>query len=43
MVRVDGREVEIACPFPSPADWRDCWIYFVLVPGEALILARAET
>ncbi len=31
MVRVDGREVEIACPFPSPADWRDCWIYFVLV------------
>ena len=30
MVRVDGREVEIACPFPSPADWRDsgstfCW------------------
>ncbi len=30
-VRVDGRDVEIACPFPSPEDWRDCWIYFVLV------------
>ncbi len=31
IVRVDGRDVEIACPFPSPEDWRDCWIYFVLV------------
>jgi glycosidase len=30
-VQVDGRGVEIAQPFPSPADWRDRWIYFVLV------------
>ncbi len=30
-ITVDGRDVEIACPFPSPADWRDCWIYFLLV------------
>ena len=30
-VCVDGRDLEIDYPFPSPADWRDCWIYFVLV------------
>jgi glycosidase len=30
-VAVDGREVEIVCPFRSPEDWRDSWIYFVLV------------
>jgi hypothetical protein len=30
-VSVDGRGVEIDYPFPSPEDWRDCWIYFVLV------------
>jgi glycosidase len=28
---VDGQDVEVRCPFPSPEDWRDCWIYFVLV------------
>src|SRR3982074_77324 len=28
---LDGREVEISCPFASPSDWRDRWIYFVLV------------
>ena len=28
---MDGRDVEIDYPFPSPEDWRDCWIYFVLV------------
>ena len=28
---LDGREVEISCPFASPSDWRDCWIYFALV------------
>jgi glycosidase len=31
VVRVDGRDVEIVCPFPSPEDWRDRWIYFVLI------------
>src|SRR5438445_1986001 len=30
-VRVDGQNIEISCPFPSPADWRDRWIYFLLV------------
>src|SRR5258708_37837379 len=31
IVRVEGRDVEINYPFSSPEDWRDCWIYFVLV------------
>jgi hypothetical protein len=30
-VRVGKDTVEIVTPFPSPADWRDQWIYFVLV------------
>jgi glycosidase len=30
-ISVDGRAVEIDYPFPSPEDWRDCWIYFVLI------------
>lgn len=30
-VMVDGRRVRITCPFPSPEDWRDHWIYFLLV------------
>jgi glycosidase len=30
-VRVDGRDVEITSPFRSPEDWRDQWIYFLLV------------
>ncbi len=30
-VMVDGRTVDITSPFPSPADWRDHWIYFLLV------------
>lgn len=28
---VDGRPRNVAYPFPSPGDWRDCPIYFVLV------------
>jgi glycosidase len=30
-VTVDGRTAEIPTPFPSPEDWRDRWIYFLLV------------
>jgi glycosidase len=29
-VAVDGRSVRVPSPFPSPADWRDCFIYFLL-------------
>ena len=30
-VKVSGRNIEIPQPFPSPEDWRDGWIYFILV------------
>jgi glycosidase len=30
-VPVGRRRVSIATPFPSPADWRDHWIYFLLI------------
>jgi glycosidase len=30
-VVVDGQPREIPSPFPSPGDWRDCWMYFLLV------------
>jgi glycosidase len=30
-VSVAGRAQPIATPFPSPQDWRDVWIYFLLV------------
>jgi glycosidase len=30
-VTVDGNAIEIACPFASPPDWRDQWIYFAMV------------
>ncbi len=29
-VTVNGIEKSIPYPFPSPADWRDCWIYFLM-------------
>jgi glycosidase len=29
-VIVDGEPITIAKPFPSPADWRDTWIYFLM-------------
>jgi glycosidase len=31
IVAVGDRDVEITSPFPSPQDWRDRWIYFILV------------
>lgn len=30
-VTVDGRVVRVPFPFPSPADWRDGWIYFLML------------
>jgi len=30
-ISIDGRDVQIQVPFPSPEDWRDRWIYFALV------------
>jgi glycosidase len=30
-VEVDGEPLEISYPFPSPTDWRDNWIYFLMI------------
>jgi 1,4-alpha-glucan branching enzyme len=30
-VTVDGQARTRPVPFPSPVDWRDCWIYFLLL------------
>ena len=30
-VVVDGQSRMIPAPFPSPGDWRDCWVYFLLI------------
>jgi glycosidase len=30
-VTVDGAARTITYPFPSPEDWRDCWIYFLML------------
>ena len=30
-VAVNGNLVQVPYPYPSPADWRDCWIYFLLI------------
>jgi len=30
-VSVDGRPTQVPYPFPSPEDWRDCWIYFLML------------
>lgn len=30
-VTVDGREVVVPRPFPSPTDWRDVWIYQIMI------------
>ena len=31
LVYVEKRNVEVLKPFPSPIDWRDTWIYFMMV------------
>jgi glycosidase len=30
-VQVGGRSVTVPVPFPSPQDWRDQWIYFLMI------------
>jgi glycosidase len=30
-IQVNGVQRAVAYPYPSPTDWRDCWIYFLLV------------
>jgi glycosidase len=30
-VMVGGQPTDIPYPFPSPGDWRDCWIYFLML------------
>jgi glycosidase len=30
-VDVNGTTVSVPYPFPSPTDWRDCWMYFLLL------------
>lgn len=31
LITLDGKQVEVAAPFPSPPDWRDRWIYFLML------------
>jgi glycosidase len=31
MCRFGTASKQISYPFPSPADWRDCWIYFLML------------
>ncbi len=31
VVQIGGKNVTIPTPFPSPEDWRDQWIYFLMV------------
>ena len=30
-VTINGKEKKIESPFPSPNDWRDCWIYMLMI------------
>jgi len=30
-VTVDGQSRTIQRPYPSPTEWRDCWIYFLMI------------
>src|SRR5258708_29777478 len=30
-VAVNGKVVPVRYPFPSPSDWRDCWMYFLMI------------
>jgi glycosidase len=39
-VSVNGTVVPVRYPFPSPIDWRDCWMYFLMVDRFANTEAR---
>jgi glycosidase len=30
-VKVNGIDRQVRCPFPSPMDWRDCWMYLLML------------
>ena len=30
-ITVNGKQIDVPFPFPSPGDWRDCWIYFLML------------
>lgn len=30
-INCNGKLIEITIPYPSPEDWRDCWIYFLMI------------
>ncbi|MGD9161866.1 MAG: hypothetical protein PVG39_25875 [Desulfobacteraceae bacterium] len=30
-VMIDGDKKKVRYPFPSPGDWRDCSIYFLMI------------
>ena len=32
-VIVNGTTVPVPYPFPSPTDWRDCWMIFLIITG----------
>src|SRR6516164_1115941 len=31
IINVNGAPVSVRYPFPSPTDWRDCWMYFLIL------------
>jgi 1,4-alpha-glucan branching enzyme len=30
-INVNGQQIKVSYPFPSPGDWRDCCIYFLML------------
>jgi glycosidase len=31
IINLNGSPVSVRSPFPSPTDWRDCWMYFLML------------